>query len=127
MTRHVPGLNSIVPSCQSKWKSAVIKIKQLLYSWMKPGYVESEDEFIISKTLLIQFVCSAAVLSAAGGNVNMILRMLRFLQGHVFVYDSLYLHYLRRHVRHFDVAHASAHEVSWLVSLWFSSDIRLWL
>jgi hypothetical protein len=71
-----------------------MKIKQWLYSWMKPGYVESDDEYRISKTLLIQFICSAPVLAAAGGNVNMILDMLQFLQGYVFVHESLYLHYL---------------------------------
>ena len=37
--------------------------------------------------------------------------MLRFLQGHVFVHEALYLHYLRRDLQHYDATHASPHEV----------------
>ena len=35
---------------------------------------------------------------------------LRFLQCHVFVHEHLYLHYLRRTVRHFEQSHSSPHE-----------------
>ena len=79
---------------------------------MRPGYVESNEEYKISKLLLMQFVCSAAVLSAVGGHMYIVTAILRFLQGHVFVHESLFLHYLCHKLRHFDVSHGSAHEVS---------------
>ena len=109
---HVPGANSVAQHRQPRWKSVVRKIKQWMYSWMRPGYVESKEEYKISKLLLMQFVCSAAVLSAVGGHMYIVTAILRFLQGHVFVHESLYLHYLRHKLRHFDVSHGSAHEVS---------------
>ena len=85
---------------------------------MKPGYAEDEEECIISKCLLLQFVCSACVLIAAKGNLFMITKILRFLRGYVFVYEDLYvyedvyLYYLRKKHRTMWSAHSSAHEVS---------------
>jgi hypothetical protein len=94
-----------------RFKSLVRKIKQWLYSWMRPGYVESDDEYKISKLLLLQFICSAAALSACDGNVQLVLCILKFLQGHVFVHEALYLHYLFKLIRNYDVAHGVQHEV----------------
>ena len=111
MKAHVPGSRTVTTRNRAKWKSAVYKIKQWVYSWMKPGYVETAEEYKISKFLLLQFVCAAPVLASADGNMFMILSMMRFLQGYVFVYEDLYLHYKRRELRHYDVAHASPHEV----------------
>ena len=62
--------------------------------------MEEEDEYKISKFLLLQFVCSAPVLRAADNNMTNVLSMIRFLQGHVFVHRDLYLHFPRRSVRH---------------------------
>ena len=92
------------------WRSALRKLLQWVYSWMKPGYVEDEDELKISKFLLLQFVCSAAFLRAASGQAELVMRTLRFLQCHVFVHEHLDLHYLRCTVRHFDQSHSSPHE-----------------
>ena len=96
---------------RARFKSLVRKIKQWLYSWMRPGYVESDDEYKISKLLLLQFICSAAALSACDGNVQLVLCILKFLQGHVFVHEALYLHYLFKLIRNYDVAHGVQHEV----------------
>ena len=79
---------------------------------MRPGYAEDETEYKISKCILLQYICSATVLSAAEGKVFMIVAILKFLRGHVFVHEQLYLHYRRRDIRCLDVAHASPHEVS---------------
>ena len=118
---HVPGANSVAQHRQPRWKSVVRKIKQWMYSWMRPGYVESKEEYKISKLLLMQFVCSAAVLSAVGGHMYIITAILCFLQGHVFVHESLFLHYFCHKLRHFDVSHGSAHKVSvsCLLYYWF--------
>ena len=79
---------------------------------MRPGYVESNEEYKISKLLLMQFVCSAAVLSAVGGHMYIVTAILRFLQCHVFVHGSLFLHYLCHKLRHFDVSHGSTQKAS---------------
>ena len=80
---------------------------------MKPRYVENEDEYAISKVLLIRFICSKYVLKAAQNNQNLIVEILKFVRGHVFVYENLYLFYLRKQIRHFETSHAGVqHEVS---------------
>jgi hypothetical protein len=35
---------------------------------------------------------------------------IKFLRGHVYTWETLYLHFLRNDVMHFDVSHSSAHE-----------------
>ncbi len=40
----------------------------------------------------------------------MIVAILNFLRGHVFTWEILYLHYLRKRIRHFNTSHSSAHE-----------------
>ena len=109
---YVPGVTAVSKRNQDLWKSVVRKMKQWIYSWMRPGYVENAEEHKISKLLLLQFVCSAAVLNAVDGHVYIVTAMLRFLQGYVFIHESLFLHYLRKHVRHYDVSHGSQHEAS---------------
>ena len=51
-------------------------------------------------------------MAAAEGKVFIIVAIMKFLRGHVFVYESLYLHYLRMNVPTFFVATSSPHEVS---------------
>ena len=51
---YVPGLNSVSEKSRDIWRSALRKVQQWVYSWMKPGYVEDEDELKISKFLLLQ-------------------------------------------------------------------------
>ena len=87
------------------------KIQQWVYSWMRPGYVEDKDEYKISKNRLLQFVCLAPVFRAADNSMTIILSMIRFLQGHIFVHRDVYLHFPCRSVRHFDCSHGSLHEV----------------
>ena len=101
--RHCPGPNTITKPNRPRWLSIVRKIHQWIYSWMKPAYVEDEFEYKISKCLLIQFLCSATVLSGAEGKAFMIVQILKWLQQYVFVYEGLYLHYLRMGVCNFKV------------------------
>ena len=83
-----------------------------MYSWMRPGFVETDMEYKISKHLLLCFVKSQSVLMASDNNSNLIGRIEKFVIAHVLVHEIQYLHYRRIHIRNFDVAHASAHEVS---------------
>ena len=109
--RHVPAMSLINKSGQDRWKTIVRKIQGWLYSWMRPGYVEDDEEYQLSKYLLMMFIASAPVLSAAEGKLYMITGIMKFLNGYVFVYETLFLHYKRKHVRYFYTAHSSAHEV----------------
>ena len=105
----------IVGEKNDKWQKVVRKIKNWMYSWMRPGFVESDMEYKISKHLLLCFVKSQSVRVASDNNHILIERIIKFVVAHVLVHEMQYLHYRRRHIRHFDAAHASAHEVSLLI------------
>jgi hypothetical protein len=77
---------------------------------MLPGYVKDDSEYRISKNLLIKFICSAPVLAAAEGDQFMIVAILKFLRGHMFTWETLYLHYLQKSITHFNTSHLSVHE-----------------
>ena len=112
MKVHVAGEMAVTSFNRERYLSVLRKIQQWLYSFMKPGYVEDEDEYKISKYILLQFICSSAVFSAVDGKLWIVVGILRFLQFHVFVHENLYLHFRRRSLRHYDTSHATAHEVS---------------
>ena len=112
MKVHVAGEMAVTFFNRERYLSVLRKIQQWLYSFMKPGYVEDEDEYKISKYILLQFICSSAVFSALDGKLWIVVGILRFLQFHVFVHENLYLHFRRRSLRHNDTSHATAHEVS---------------
>ena len=71
------GWKKNVPSCRNvltqsnmnKWSSVVRQIHNWVYSWMRPGNVEDDDEYSISKFLLEKFISSKPVLTAADGDV----------------------------------------------------------
>ncbi len=50
------------------------------------------------------------MLDAADGHQFMISRILKFLQCHVYPWETLYVHFSRKNLRHFDTSHSSAHE-----------------
>ncbi|KAL7529904.1 hypothetical protein ACHAXR_003219, partial [Thalassiosira sp. AJA248-18] len=109
-TREAPGVTCVRTSSQAVFLAIKHKIMKWCYSWMKPGYVESEVEYAISKYLLLQFICSASVLSALEGKTHLVVHILRWLKGYVLPWDTLYLFYLRKNVRHYLTTHGSAHE-----------------
>jgi hypothetical protein len=84
MEKYIPNANVITTRNREKWVSVVQKVHNWIYSWMRPGYVEDNSEYCISKNLLIKFICSAPVLAAAEGNQFMIVAILKFLREHVF-------------------------------------------
>jgi hypothetical protein len=104
--------NMLRKKSQARWSAVAGKIQAWVYSWMKPSYVENMLEYLISKCILLTFVCSAPVLAAADGHAIVIENVLKFLRGHVFVHEKLYLHFLRRKVLTMEAAHGSGHEVS---------------
>jgi hypothetical protein len=112
------GWKKNVPSCHNhlslskkkNWSSIVCQIQKWMYSWMNPGYVKDKDESAISKFLREKFISSKPVLDTANGDIYMIARIIKFLRYHVYTWETLYLHYLRKDVWHLDTSHSSAHE-----------------
>jgi len=54
--RKCPLKSSVPFNCQDDWEKATKKIKTWLYSFMRPGYCECEEEFQLSVTLLFEFL-----------------------------------------------------------------------
>ncbi|KAL7465293.1 hypothetical protein ACHAXS_005615, partial [Conticribra weissflogii] len=95
---------------QRTWNAVVKTMHKWMYSWMWPQYVESPEEYAISKFLLLRFINSSGVLKACNGNTHLIKSIINFVTHHVFVHEDLYLHYSIKHIQHFNVAHTSNHE-----------------
>ena len=89
----IPRVTAIINTNQPPWTSVVRKINQYIYSWMKPGYAKDQEEYIISKCLLFQFICSASVLSSTEGNLFMITKILKCFRGYTCIYEDLYYSY----------------------------------
>ena len=108
--KYGPSANRVASHLQEKWKSVCVRVKDWCYSWMKPGYCEVSDEFLLSKELLIAYVQSEAVLEAAGGDENVPRNMLDWLRGYVFPHINDFLWYLRKNRRGYNTHHSSPHE-----------------
>ncbi len=78
---------------------------------MQPSYVEDEDEYKMSKLLILQFISSTTVLSAFYGKMFMVVALMKWLEGYVLVWESLFLFYLHKECRNYLTSHASPHEV----------------
>ncbi len=50
------------------------------------------------------------MLDVVGEHRFLFYKVIKFLHGHVYTWETLYLNYLRNDVMHFDVSHSSAHE-----------------
>ncbi|KAL7525758.1 hypothetical protein ACHAXR_001148, partial [Thalassiosira sp. AJA248-18] len=109
-TRWAPGVTSVRKGSLDSFLALKAKIMNWCYSWMKPGYVENEDEYEISKYLLLKFISSTAALNAVDGKREIIVGILRWLKGYVLPWDTLYLFHLRKKVRHYLTAHSSPYE-----------------
>lgn len=108
--KHVPPIG--ISNLNLKKWTVVVNIHSWIYSysWMRPGHVEDEEEYNISKHLLEKFVCSLPILGIFEGNALMIRSILKFLHGNVYTCESLYLSFRCKHIHHFDTSHSSAHE-----------------
>ncbi len=94
----VPCSNVFMTCRNEKWNKVVINIRKWCYTWMHQGYVHDEEDYKISKYLLLEYIQSNTVLFASSYNQYLINSILKFLQYHVFVCKDLYLNYLRKHV-----------------------------
>jgi hypothetical protein len=77
---------------------------------MRPGNVEDEDEHNVSTHFLEKFLCSLPVWGIVDGNAFMIRSILKFLNGHVYTWETLYHFFRWKNIQHIDTSHYSAHE-----------------
>jgi hypothetical protein len=85
-------------------------VRRWIYSWMRPGYCETQEEYQVSSTLLHQFIDSPLFRTTVDGRLDIIAHLKQFLRQNILVHKDLFLHYLRRKTQFLDIAHNSAHE-----------------
>jgi MULE transposase domain/SWIM zinc finger len=85
-------------------------IHNWIYSWMRPGYCETREEYQVSLRLLEEYISSDAVKKMLDGNTHIITHLKKFIREHVLVHEKHFLHFLRKDTRFLDVAHNSSHE-----------------
>ncbi len=103
-------VNLLSPQKLRMWSFIVQHVHKWLYSWMTPGNVEDKEEHELSKYLLEKFICSQIVLDVVDEHRFLVYKVIKFLQSHVYTWETLYLHYMWKDVMHFDVSHSSAHK-----------------
>jgi hypothetical protein len=110
--RHIPNARTLRKSCQAKFLREVRKIHNWLYSFMRPGFCQSKQEYELSKYLLLQYVTSEHFLRVVGGiNYEFMIRALvKWLRSYVYPNEDLYLAYKRKNIMHMDISHSSAQE-----------------
>jgi hypothetical protein len=69
-----------------------------MYSWMYPGFCETEEEYIVSKSLFLDYCHSLDDLLGTS-NVNKIVKM---LHNNIEIEEERYCDWKRKHLRHFD-------------------------
>jgi hypothetical protein len=69
-----------------------------MYSWMYPGFCETEEEYIVSKSLFLDYCHSLDDLLGTS-NVNKIVKM---LHNNIEIEEERYCYWKRKHLRHFD-------------------------
>ena len=110
--RDCPGIKSVSEANQGKYETVRKHIKAWIYSWMRPGYCETKEEFEISKELLFRFVTSQSVFDTFDKNQKFITRIKQWIQKVITQNGDLIVFYKRKHKRHFDTMCASGHEAT---------------
>ena len=74
-------------------------VMSLLYSWTK-AYCETKEEYLISRSILFEYLNSEDVTNKLGTQFKM--HVSNFIRGHIdpYIYNALF--YKRNKVRHFD-------------------------
>eukprot|EP00986_Skeletonema_menzelii_P014402 scaffold9529_cov80-Skeletonema_menzelii.AAC.2 len=108
--RHVCTANFKSKKKKDAWMSFTKCIHAWLYSFSRPGYCLSAEEYEISKHLLISCLTSEHALKMAGGNKILVSKAVDFVRKYVFPYEQYYLFHLRQKIFHLDVMCSSPHE-----------------
>ena len=85
-------------------------IQHWIYTWMKPGYCETKEEYKISKQLLFYYLRSKKVFQLCGQQSHVVRHLVNFVKKHCIRDEQLYVFYRRMYIRYLDIAHNSCHE-----------------
>ena len=107
---HCPGEKSVAPMQKEAYKSLLKLVKNWIYSWMRPGYCETEDEYHISKVLFYDYLSSDTCLSMCGGNNAIRRQIIDFVTRFVLPHEDFFVFFRRKHIRHFDEYNNCSHE-----------------
>jgi hypothetical protein len=76
-----------------------------------PAMVETEEEYELSKRMLISYVTGKVGMESCNRHQHILSsKSPKFITEYFIVYDEFFLFYKRKHIRHFDVSTNSAHE-----------------
>lgn len=92
------------------WMTFTKQVHAWLYSFARPGYCVSQEEYEISKYMLILCLTSNHALKVAAGKEHLIQSVVSFVRGYVFPYERFYLFHLRQDRFHMNVMCSSAQE-----------------
>jgi hypothetical protein len=107
---HGPGKTAVKEKKRDTYNLFKRRVKEWCYSWMRPGGVESEEEYSVSKELLFAYLGSSEVLQACDGQTYVVEQVSEFVRNYVIVYDRVFLFFKKKYLRYFDVKTSSAHE-----------------
>lgn len=111
--RHVCNANFNSKSKRNKNDAWMLFTKQVhawLYSFTRPGYCVSREEYEISKYMLILCLTSNHALKVARGNEHLIKSAVSFVRDYVFPNEQNFLFHERKHIFHLNVMCSSAQE-----------------
>jgi len=106
----LPWGKSVAPEQKEAYKSLLKCVKNWIYSWMRPGYCETHDEYTTSKVLLYEYLSSNACLSICGGNKQILNQIIDFLTRFVLPHEDLFVFFKCKKIRHFDEYNNCSHE-----------------
>ena len=65
--------------------------------------IESRDEYLISRALLIHFLTPKKIIDKIIGGVEFVESIIKFLEGRVFIHEDKYCYYLKMSLKHHGV------------------------
>jgi hypothetical protein len=107
---HCPGEKSVAPHQKETYKSLLTLIKNWIYSWMRPGYCEMEDEYHKSKVIFYDFMSSNSFLAKCAGNKEIQNQIVDFVIRYVLPGEDLFVFFRCKHIRHCDEFNNCSHE-----------------
>jgi len=110
MARHCPPKKMLHTRFHSGYDNLLTYIKKWIFSWMQPGFCETQEEYDLSKAFLIDFILSKNVLHTCGGDAAIPRRILDFITNYVLIYEDSYVFFRRKSIRHFNEYTNCAHE-----------------
>lgn len=105
--------NVVDPDRRQNLKHALNTILNWLFMFCRSGGCEDEEEYVLSKSLLLAFVHNHVAKALVRGSDKQSIQVetiLKFLHNHVFVHEMHFIFYPRKNVLHFDETTNSSHE-----------------